>query len=106
VAAGGRSRVSTRRLTTAGAIVEFLKRQFVERDGVRHRLVNGVFGIFGHGNVAGLGQAIADAGDALPYYQARNEQSMVHTAIGYAKASRRLSTLACTSRSGPAQPTW
>ena len=69
---------STRRLTAAGAIVEFLKKQYVERDGVRHRLVNGVFGIFGHGNVTGLGQALDDyGGEDLPYLQPKNEQAMV-----------------------------
>jgi 3D-(3,5/4)-trihydroxycyclohexane-1,2-dione acylhydrolase (decyclizing) len=94
--------MSTRRLTTAGAIVEFLKRQFVERDGVRHRLVNGVFGIFGHGNVAGLGQALDDYGGAdLPYFQPKNEQAMVHTAAAFAKARRGLATFACTTSVGP-----
>jgi 3D-(3,5/4)-trihydroxycyclohexane-1,2-dione acylhydrolase (decyclizing) len=60
-----------------------------------------MFGIFGHGNVAGLGQALYEYGQALPYYQCRNEQSMVHTAIGFAKANLRLATLACTSSIGP-----
>ena len=93
---------STRRLTAAGAIVEFLKRQYVERDGARHRLVNGVFGIFGHGNVSGLGQALDDyGGDELPYHQPKNEQAMVHTAIAFAKARRGLGTFACTSSVGP-----
>jgi len=93
---------STRRLTAAGAIVEFLKRQHVERDGVRHRLVNGVFGIFGHGNVAGIGQALDDyGGDELPYQQPKNEQAMVHTAVAFAKARRGLGTFACTSSVGP-----
>jgi 3D-(3,5/4)-trihydroxycyclohexane-1,2-dione acylhydrolase (decyclizing) len=94
--------MSTRRLTTAAAIVEFLKQQFVERDGVEHRLVNGVFGIFGHGNVAGLGQALEErGGKELPYYQPKNEQAMVHTAIAFAKARRGLGTFACTSSIGP-----
>ena len=93
---------STRRLTAAGAIVEFLKRQYVERDGARHRLVNGVFGIFGHGNVAGLGQALDDyGGEELPYHQPKNEQAMVHTAVAFAKARRGLGTFACTSSVGP-----
>jgi 3D-(3,5/4)-trihydroxycyclohexane-1,2-dione acylhydrolase (decyclizing) len=91
----------TVRLTAAQALVLYLQRQFTERDGQRQRLVAGIFGIFGHGNAAGLGQAIAAAGTGLPYYQARNEQSMVHCALGYAKASRRMSTLACTSSIGP-----
>jgi 3D-(3,5/4)-trihydroxycyclohexane-1,2-dione acylhydrolase (decyclizing) len=85
-----------------GAIVEFLKQQYVERDGVEHRIVNGVFGIFGHGNVAGLGQALADyGGSELPYYQPKNEQAMVHTAIAFAKARRGLGTFACTTSIGP-----
>jgi len=92
---------STLWLTAAQALVLYLQKQFTERDGQRQRLVAGIFGIFGHGNVAGLGQAIAEAGNGLPYYQARNEQSMVHCAIGFAKANRRTSTLACTSSIGP-----
>jgi 3D-(3,5/4)-trihydroxycyclohexane-1,2-dione acylhydrolase (decyclizing) len=94
--------MSTRRLTMAGALVEFLKRQFVERDGQEHRLVNGVFGIFGHGNVAGVGQALEEKGGAeLPYHQPKNEQAMVHTATAFAKARRGLGTYACTSSIGP-----
>src|SRR2546428_9226753 len=97
---------STRRLTAAGAIVEFLKRQYVERDGARHRLVNGVFGIFGHGNVTGLGQALDDyGGKELPYHQPKNEQAMVHTAVRSAKARRRLRALACTRPVGPGATT-
>jgi 3D-(3,5/4)-trihydroxycyclohexane-1,2-dione acylhydrolase (decyclizing) len=88
------------RLTTAQAIVRFLCAQYSERDGQRERLVAGIFGIFGHGNVTGLGQAIEEAGSLLPYHQARNEQSMVHAAIGFAKARRRRSALACTSSIG------
>ena len=72
--------MTTRRLTMAGALVEFLKRQFVERDGEEHRLIHGVFGIFGHGNVAGVGQALEEKGGReLPYHQPKNEQAMVHT---------------------------
>jgi 3D-(3,5/4)-trihydroxycyclohexane-1,2-dione acylhydrolase (decyclizing) len=94
--------MKTRRLTMAGAIVEFLKRQFVERDGREHRLVHGVFGIFGHGNVAGLGQALEErGGEDLPYHQPKNEQAMVHTAVAFAKARRGLGTFACTSSIGP-----
>jgi len=95
----------TIRLTVAQAITRFLPRQWTERDGVRHRLIPGVLGIFGHGNVAGIGQALAEqgagTGDALPYYLVRNEQAMVHTAVGYARASARLSTYACTTSIGP-----
>ena len=94
--------MSTRRLTMAGAVVEFLKRQFVARDGREHRLVHGVLGIFGHGNVAGLGQALDEhGGRELPYLQPKNEQAMVHTAAAFAKARRRLGTYACTTSVGP-----
>ena len=94
--------MTKRRLTLGGAIVEFLKNQYVERDGREHRLVSGVFGIFGHGNVAGLGQALADyGGRELPYLQPKNEQSMVHTSTAFAKARRGLGTFACTTSIGP-----
>jgi 3D-(3,5/4)-trihydroxycyclohexane-1,2-dione acylhydrolase (decyclizing) len=89
------------RLTMAQAIVKFLKAQYSERDGHKRRFIPGIFGIFGHGNVAGLGQALQSYGDDLPYYQPHNEQSMVHTASGFAKANRRLAALACTSSIGP-----
>ncbi|MFM8531698.1 MAG: thiamine pyrophosphate-binding protein, partial [Ilumatobacteraceae bacterium] len=89
------------RLTTAQALVSFLARQYSERDGTRQRLIPGMFGIFGHGNVAGLGQALEEFGDQLPYIQGRNEQAMVHAAVGFAKASLRLSMLACTASIGP-----
>ena len=91
----------TVRLTTAQALVRFLQVQSSVRDGISRRAVAGVFGIFGHGNVYGIGQAIDEVGDALPYYQGKNEQSMVHAAIGFAKACDRVSTLACTSSIGP-----
>ncbi|MFD1540165.1 3D-(3,5/4)-trihydroxycyclohexane-1,2-dione acylhydrolase (decyclizing) [Nonomuraea guangzhouensis] len=89
------------RLTVAQAVVRFLARQWSERDGVEHRLFGGCFGIFGHGNVAGLGQALATSTEDLPYRLSRNEQAMVHTAAAYARASNRLSTLACTTSIGP-----
>jgi 3D-(3,5/4)-trihydroxycyclohexane-1,2-dione acylhydrolase (decyclizing) len=89
------------RLTMAQALVKYLQAQFSERDGQSTRLIPAMFGIFGHGNVAGLGQALVEYGTNLPYYQPCNEQSMVHTAIGFAKAKLRLSTLACTSSIGP-----
>ncbi|MEU4331939.1 3D-(3,5/4)-trihydroxycyclohexane-1,2-dione acylhydrolase (decyclizing) [Nonomuraea dietziae] len=88
-------------LTVAQATVRFLANQWSERDGVRQRLFAGCFGIFGHGNVAGLGQALLEAGDALPYHLPRNEQAMVHTAVGYARMRNRLSTFACTTSIGP-----
>src|SRR5262245_25161015 len=94
-------RGATRRLTVAQAIVEYLQVQYSERDGQRRRLIPAIWGIFGHGNVAGLGQALVERGRDLPYYQPFNEQSMVHTAIGFAKANLRLATLACTSSIGP-----
>ena len=90
------------RLTVAQALVRFLAAQHVERDGVEQRLIAGCFGIFGHGNVAGIGQALLqEPGRRLPYYQARNEQAMVHAAAGYARMRNRLSTLACTTSIGP-----
>jgi 3D-(3,5/4)-trihydroxycyclohexane-1,2-dione acylhydrolase (decyclizing) len=92
---------ATIRLTMAQAVVKYLQVQHSERDGSRRRLVPAMFGIFGHGNVAGMGQALFEYGHSLPYYQPRNEQSMVHTAMGFAKASHRLSTLACTASVGP-----
>jgi 3D-(3,5/4)-trihydroxycyclohexane-1,2-dione acylhydrolase (decyclizing) len=93
--------LDTIRLTTAQALVRFLANQYVERDGVEQRLFAGAFGIFGHGNVAGVGQALQQYGDELTYYQPRNEQAMVHTAAAYARQKNRLQTLACTSSIGP-----
>src|ERR1700719_1394220 len=89
------------RLTMAQALVRFLAAQFSERDGVEQRFVTGCFGIFGHGNVAGVGEALFEQPDLLPYYQARNEQAMVHAAVGYSRMRNRLSTMACTSSIGP-----
>ena len=91
----------TRRLTAAQAIVEFITAQSVERDGDEHRFFKGVLGIFGHGNVAGLGEALEAAQDRIRYIQARNEQGMVHTAVAFAKRSRRLRAFACTTSIGP-----
>src|SRR5690348_5813222 len=89
------------RLTVAQALVRFLVAQHTERDGRRERLIAGCYGIFGHGNVAGLGQALHQHRDALPYSPARNEQGMVHIAAGYARQKNRLSTFACTTSVGP-----
>ncbi|GAB2603605.1 3D-(3,5/4)-trihydroxycyclohexane-1,2-dione acylhydrolase (decyclizing) [Paractinoplanes abujensis] len=93
------------RLTVGQAVVRFLANQWTERDGVERRAVAGCFGIFGHGNVAGLGQALLQAqrtGEAdLPYRLARNEQAMVHAAAGFARMSNRLQTYACTASIGP-----
>ncbi|MFD9233731.1 3D-(3,5/4)-trihydroxycyclohexane-1,2-dione acylhydrolase (decyclizing) [[Kitasatospora] papulosa] len=92
---------STRRLTTAQALIAFLARQYTERDGRRHRLIGATWGIFGHGNVAGVGQALVEAGPAMPYLQGRSEQAMVHAAVGYARQSGRLSAHAVTTSIGP-----
>src|SRR5688572_25749213 len=89
------------RLTVGQAIVRFLAAQYSERDGSRRRFFPRCFGIFGHGNVAGFGQALLEYGDALPFFMARNEQAMVHTAAGYARTSDRLATFACTTSIGP-----
>jgi 3D-(3,5/4)-trihydroxycyclohexane-1,2-dione acylhydrolase (decyclizing) len=93
--------MGTVRLTMAQALVRFLASQYVERDGVEQRFFAGCFGIFGHGNVAGVGQALQQYADDLTYYQARNEQAMVHSAAAYARQKNRLQTLACTSSIGP-----
>jgi 3D-(3,5/4)-trihydroxycyclohexane-1,2-dione acylhydrolase (decyclizing) len=97
--------MQTVRLTVGQALVRFLAVQRSERDGTEHRLVAGCFGIFGHGNVAGVGQALLEAEladpAALPYWPGRNEQAMVHAAAGFARARNRLSTLAVTSSIGP-----
>src|SRR5690348_2168429 len=89
------------RLTVGQAVVRFLAAQRSERDGVEHRLIEGCFGIFGHGNVAGVGQALLESAGELRYHQARNEQAMVHAAAGFARMRNRLSTLACTTSIGP-----
>ncbi len=93
--------MKTVRLTTAQALVKYLQAQHSERDGDRRRLIPGIFGIFGHGNVIGLGQALEELGEGLPFFQGRNEQSMVHAAAAYAKTTRRRQTLACTASIGP-----
>jgi 3D-(3,5/4)-trihydroxycyclohexane-1,2-dione acylhydrolase (decyclizing) len=89
------------RLTAAQALVRFLAAQHVERDGVEHRFFGGCFGIFGHGNVAGIGEALYESPELLTYYQARNEQGMVHAAAGYARMKNRLGAMACTTSIGP-----
>lgn len=89
------------RLTTAQALVRFLVAQFTEIDGEQHRFINGIFAIFGHGNVAGLGEALEDSTEVMPVFRAHNEQSMTHAAIAYAKASRRRKIMACTTSVGP-----
>ncbi|MFF8285863.1 3D-(3,5/4)-trihydroxycyclohexane-1,2-dione acylhydrolase (decyclizing) [Streptomyces albus] len=97
--------MTTVRLTVAQALVRFLAAQHTERDGERHRLVEACWGVFGHGNVAGLGQALVESGQGpgapLPFLQGRNEQAMVHAAVGFARRRNRLSTQAVTTSIGP-----
>lgn len=93
--------MSTRRLTVAQALVAFLAAQHTERDGRTQRLITACWGIFGHGNVAGVGQALLESGTDLPYLQGRNEQAMVHAAVGYARQRDRLAAHAVTTSIGP-----
>lgn len=93
--------MTTIRLTVAQALVRFLAAQYTERDGTRQRLIGAMWGIFGHGNVAGIGQALVEYAELMPYHQGRNEQAMVHAAVGYARQSGRLSTHAVTTSIGP-----
>ena len=89
-----------RRLTVAQVIVGYLQKQYSSRDGKEYRFLEGIFGIFGHGNVAGIGQAL-EQDPGLKYYLCRNEQAMVHTAAAFAKASFRMRALVCTTSIGP-----
>ncbi|MFE7546849.1 3D-(3,5/4)-trihydroxycyclohexane-1,2-dione acylhydrolase (decyclizing) [Streptomyces gardneri] len=91
----------TVRLTVAQALVRFLAAQYTERDGARQRLIAATWGIFGHGNVAGIGQALVEDAELMPFHQGRNEQAMVHAAVGYARQSNRLSAHAVTTSIGP-----
>ncbi len=93
--------MATQKLTTAQAIILFLQNQYVERDGVETPFFAGCWGIFGHGNVAGIGQALQQYSKSFRYYQCRNEQAMVHASVAYAKMKNRLQTFACTSSIGP-----
>src|SRR4026207_1792658 len=92
--------MNTKRLTMAQAIIAFLKNQYVERDGKEHLFFAGCFGIFGHGNVAGIGQALQQNPD-FRYYQTRNEQAMVQAPAAYTKIKTRLRTMVCTPSIGP-----
>lgn len=92
---------TTTRLTMSQALVLYLANQHTERDGAEQPFFAGVWGIFGHGNVAGMGQALQQYADRIRYYQCRNEQAQVHTAIAYARMKNRLQTFACTSSIGP-----
>src|SRR5688500_1774290 len=91
----------TVRLTVAQALITYLSNQYSVADGQRRRLIPAALGIFGHGNVAGLGQAFDQLSDAMPFVQGRNEQALVHIAAGYAKATKRRATLAVTASIGP-----
>ena len=95
------TRQDTVRLTMGQALIKFLQAQYTEYDGEQQRFIPAIWGIFGHGNVSGLSQALWEYGDDLPYYQPANEQSMVHAASGYARTRLRLQTFACTSSIGP-----
>ncbi|MBN9658570.1 MAG: 3D-(3,5/4)-trihydroxycyclohexane-1,2-dione acylhydrolase (decyclizing) [Acidobacteria bacterium] len=92
--------METKRLTMGQALLGFLKNQYVERDGVENRFIEGAWGIFGHGIIAGFGQALQQNPD-FPYYMCRNEQAAVHIATAFAKSRMRLSTFACLSSIGP-----
>ncbi|WP_194396377.1 3D-(3,5/4)-trihydroxycyclohexane-1,2-dione acylhydrolase (decyclizing) [Microbacterium atlanticum] len=96
---------ATRRMTVSQALVEFLAHQWTVDGDIRERTVPGMFGIFGHGNVAGIGQALkqfnVENPDLMPYHQARNEQAMVHQAVGYARMHRRRGTYASAASVGP-----
>ena len=93
--------MSTERLTMSQAVVRYLAQQYVERDGREQPFFAGVWGIFGHGNVSGMGQALEEYRDLITYYRPQNEQGMVHVATAYAKMKNRLQTFACTSSIGP-----
>src|SRR4051794_35154617 len=89
------------RLTAAQALVRYLAAQYCEWNGTEHRLFAGVWAIFGHGNVAALGEALYAVRDELPTFRGHNEQAMGHAAIAFAKATRRRRMMACTSSIGP-----
>jgi 3D-(3,5/4)-trihydroxycyclohexane-1,2-dione acylhydrolase (decyclizing) len=95
------AQMATTRMTMAQAVVKFLARQDIERDGIEGPFFAGVWGIFGHGNVAGIGQALEELKEEVAYHRPQNEQGMVHAAIAYAKMKNRLRTFACTSSIGP-----
>ncbi len=93
--------MKTKRLTTAQALLEFLDNQYIEIDGIEAKFLKGVMGIFGHGNVVGLGQALDQYKDTIKYYAGKNEQEIAHVAIAYAKQKRRKEIFACTASIGP-----
>ena len=90
-----------KQLTLSQAIVKYLQAQYSEYDGVEQRFIQGIWGIFGHGNVSGISQALVEYGQELPYHKPCNEQSMVHASTGFARAKRRKATMACTTSIGP-----
>src|SRR5690625_2616927 len=92
--------METVRLTVSQALIRFLKNQHVRRDGKETPFIAGVWGIFGHGNVAGIAQALHED-QQMPFYLARNEQAMTHSAIAYAKSKNRMQAFACTASVGP-----
>jgi 3D-(3,5/4)-trihydroxycyclohexane-1,2-dione acylhydrolase (decyclizing) len=91
----------TERLTVGQAVVRFIAAQYTISDGVKQRFIPAAMGIFGHGNVAGLGQALDQYSDLLPFVQGRNEQNLVHAAVGFAKARNRKQTFVVTASIGP-----
>ena len=97
--------MATRRMTVGQAVIEFLANQWTVDGDTKVRTIAGTFGIFGHGNVAGIGQALkqysVDNPTLMPYYQARNEQAMVHESVAYSRMTRRLTTFACAASVGP-----
>ena len=93
--------MKTVRLTLGQVIVRFMQNQYVERDGHEQPFFAGCWGIFGHGNIGGVAQALQQYGPSFRYYQTRNEQAMVHASVGYAKMKNRLQTFACVSSIGP-----
>src|SRR3990167_982249 len=93
--------MKTIRLTTAQALIKFLDNQYIELDGEHYKFVKGIFGIFGHGNVTGIGEALEFMQSDLLYLQGHNEQGMVHAATAYAKQKNRLEIFACTASIGP-----
>ena len=93
--------MTTVRLTAGQALIRFLIAQQVEHDGEEHPFFPGIWGIFGHGNIGGMAQAIQQYEKEFPYFLARNEQAMVHAAVGFAKMRNRRQAFACLSSIGP-----
>jgi 3D-(3,5/4)-trihydroxycyclohexane-1,2-dione acylhydrolase (decyclizing) len=89
--------MKTIKLTSAQALVKYFANQYIDIDGMEVQIFAGIFAIFGHGNVAGLGEALYHAQDSIPTYRAHNEQGMAHAAIAYAKANKRQRMMACTT---------